>query len=321
VETALSFARQAEQRLREMPPFDLFHLHEWMTALAPWTGMRATVLSLTSIEKTRRNGTEPSALSLEIQKLEREIAPLAGCVLVPDWLREKTVGEFGLNGARVYSFPMEGRLPNEWEMPLDFGTVKAQSGLDMFSRLALFVGPLEYPTGVDLLVEALPVALGRAPALRLGIVGDGAMYESLQRRAHELGVGHAVRFFGHLEGSTLTRLVRAAEVVLLPSRGRIASDEGVVDLARKAGRPVVTTHAGPAHLVRHEETGIVTYDNPGSMVWALDRILGDPAHAEQMGRNGKRRDQQSCTWQDIAARFLDLCAECFPELSSGTTGK
>jgi glycosyltransferase involved in cell wall biosynthesis len=318
VEAALSFARQAEQRLRELPPFDLFHLHEWMTALAPWTGTRATVLSMTSIEKTRRNGAEPTGLSLEIEKVEREIAPLAGCVLTPEWLREKTVAEFGLNAARVYSFPMEGRMPDEWETPLDCAKVKSESGLEPWGRLLLFVGPLEYPTGVDLLIEALPVVLGRVPALRLGIVGDGPMYDALQRRAHELGAGHAVRLFGHLQGKALTRLLRACEAVLLPSRSRIPTDEGVVDLARKAGRPVVTTHAGPAHLVRHEENGIVTYDNPGSMVWALDRILGDPAHAGQMGRNGRRSDLQGSTWKDIAAHFLELCAESFPELSNGS---
>ena len=118
VDAALSFARQAEQRLREMPPFDLFHLHEWMTALAPWTGTRPTVLSLTSIEKTRRSRAEPSALSLEIQKLEREIAPLAGCVLTPDWLREKTIAEFGLNGARVHAFPWKAGSPTSGKRPL-----------------------------------------------------------------------------------------------------------------------------------------------------------------------------------------------------------
>ena len=70
---------------------------------------------------------------------------------------------------------------------------------------------------------------------------------------------------------------------MLPSRYRIPFDDAVVDLARKAARPVITTHGGPAHLVRHEETGIITYDNPGSMVWAMDRVLGDPASAERMG--------------------------------------
>ena len=70
---------------------------------------------------------------------------------------------------------------------------------------------------------------------------------------------------------------------MLPSRCRLPFDDAVVDLARKAARPVVTTHGGPAHLIRHEENGLITYDNPGSMVWALDRILSDPAHAERMG--------------------------------------
>ena len=41
---------------RELPPFDLIHLHEWMTGLGPWLGDRPTVLSLSSVEATRRNG-------------------------------------------------------------------------------------------------------------------------------------------------------------------------------------------------------------------------------------------------------------------------
>jgi glycosyltransferase involved in cell wall biosynthesis len=88
-----------------------------------------------------------------------------------------------------------------------------------------------------------------------------------------------------------------------------------VDLARRAGRPVITTHGGPAHLVRHEENGIVTYDNPGSMVWALDRILGDPTHAEQMGQSGKRATGSTPSWGEVTRQYLELCAVRFPELT------
>jgi glycosyltransferase involved in cell wall biosynthesis len=109
--------------------------------------------------------------------------------------------------------------------------------------------------------------------------------------------------------------MRAAEALVLPSRYRVPFDDAVVDLARKAGRPVVTTQGGPAHLVRHEETGLVTYDNPGSMVWALDRILGDPGHAERMGRNGWRADGPAVVWSEVAAHYLDLCANHFPVLT------
>src|SRR5262249_21346066 len=261
------------------------------------------------------HGAPASPLSRAVEQAERDATRTPGCVLTPDWLRDRAVAELGLDGGRVVAFPMEARLPNEWEAPLDFGQVKVEVGLGPLDRLMLFVGPLEPAAGPDLLIEALPVLLQRAGNLRLALVGAGYLHCSLQDRANQLGVAHAVRLLGHVEGPRLTRLLRAGEGLVLPSRHRVAFDDAVVDLGRRAGRPVVTTHGGPAHLVRHEETGIVTYDNPGSMVWALDRILGDPIHAERMGRNGKRSDNQTVSWSEVARRYLELCAACFPELT------
>ena len=138
------------------------------------------------------------------------------------------------------------------------------------------------------------------------------MHGHLRHRAHQLGVGHAVRLLGHVEGPLLTRLLRAAEALVLPSRYRVAFDDAVVDLARRAGRPVVTTHGGPAHLVRHEENGIVTYDNPGSMVWALDRILGDPGHAEQHGPATAGAASGAPSLGRGRPAYLELCAPGSP---------
>jgi len=120
---------------------------------------------------------------------------------------------------------------------------------------------------------------------------------------------------GHVERPQVARLLRAAEALVLPSRYRVPFDDAVVDLARRAGRPVVTTHGGPAHLIRHEETGIITYDNPGSMVWALDRILGDQmirntrwvAHSFCLLTRGARLGCQSIAldrWALVLARLL-----------------
>jgi glycosyltransferase involved in cell wall biosynthesis len=315
LEQALAFAHAADGCLQDLPGFDLFHLHEWMTGLAPWTGTRPTVLSLTSIEATRRNGAAPDALSLEIEKTERELAHAVDCILTPDWLRDKAVAGFGIDGDHVHAFAMEGRLPNEWDCPLDYGQVKSAFGIGPLDRLILFVGPLEHAAGPDLLVEALPCLLQRWGNLRVGFVGMGNQHGHIQHRAHALGVGHAVRLLGHVEGPHLTRLLRSAVAVVLPSRYRVPFDDAVVELARRAGRPVVTTQGGPAHLVRHEETGILTYDNPGSMVWAVDRVLGDPAHADRMGGNGRRGDGAVQNWAEVARHYLELCARCFPELT------
>jgi glycosyltransferase involved in cell wall biosynthesis len=315
VEAARAFALAAEDRFSDLPPFDLIHMHEWMSALGSWVGHRPTVLSLGSIEATRRNGHEPTELSRKIEEIERRAARAAGCVLTPASLRDRVAAELGVDSGRVHPFGMEGRLPNQWEAPLDGGQVKMRYGVGPLDRLLLYIGPLEHAAGVDLLIEALPTVLRRYGNLRLAYVGNGPMQGAMERRAGELGVSWAVRFLGHQEGSNLTQLLRASEALVLPSRYRIPMDDCVVDLARKAGRAVVTTQGGPAHLVRHEENGLITYDNPGSMVWALDRVLGDPGHTERMGQNGRHGEGGTLQWSEVAQHYLEACVGWFPELT------
>jgi glycosyltransferase involved in cell wall biosynthesis len=315
LDQARSFARAAENRLIDLGPLDLIHLHEWMAGLGSWFDGTPTVLSMSSLEATRRNGPAPGGISLEIEKAEGEIASNVDCILVPDWLREKALVELGIDGTRVHAFPMEGRLPNEWECPLDYGEVKGEIGVGPLDRLMLFIGPLEHAAGGDLIIEALPVLLQRWPNLRVAFAGSGQEYGQLEHRAGELGVSYAVRLLGHVDSDRITRLLRASEALVLPSRYRVPFDDAVADLARRAGRPLVTTHGGPAHLVRHEETGVITYDNPGSIVWAMDRVMGDPAHAQQMGEGGRCSDGFILNWNEVARRYLELCAACFPQLT------
>ena len=312
---AQSFARAAESRLSDHGPSDLIHLHEWTTGLGSWFEGTPTVLSITSVEATRRNGTAPDGTSLQIEKAEGEVASNVDCILVPDWLQEKAPVELGIDGTQVHAFPMEGRLPNEWECPLDYGKVKGEIGVGPLDRLMLFIGPLEHAAGGDLIVEALPVLLQRWHNLHVAFAGGGQQHGQLEHRAGELGVSHAVRLLGHVDSARITRLLRASEALVLPSRYRVPFDDAVVDLARRAGTPVVTTHGGPAHLVRHEETGVITYDNPGSIVWAMDRVLGDPPHAQQMGQAGRCSDGYTLNWSEVARRYLELCAACFPQLT------
>ena len=284
------------------------------TSRAPTAGRR----SCRSARSRPRAATGRPAtdLSLAVEEAEREAAHAADFVLTPDWLRERAAAELGVAGERVRPFPMEGRLPNEWEAPLDYGQVKMDIGVGPLDRLLLFVGPLEHAAGVDLLVEALPVMLQRAPQLRIGFVGDGrdARADS-QHRAWQLGVGHAVAFLGHVEGSRLTRLLRASEALVLPSRYRVPFDDAVVDLARRAGRPVVTTHArpGPPRPPRGERRRHLRQPRLDGL--GLGPHPGRPRPRGTDGRNGRRDGGDAPVWGDVARCYLDLCMVLFPGLT------
>ncbi len=314
IDTALAFARSLETCLRGLPPFDYFHMQEWMTALVPWMGTRPATLALTSIEPTRRNGTAATEMSMEIEKTERELARAAECLIVPTWLHARAATDLGADSAHIHPFPMEGRPVDEWETPLDHGRVKADLGLHPFDRVLLFVGPLEWAAGPDLLIEALPTVLSRTPNVGLVFAGEGGMRGHLVGRGNQLGVGHAIRVLGHVERARLVPLLRASEALLMPARHRLAQDHAVAELARRASRPVLTTHGGPAYLIRHEEDGLLVYDNPPSLVWGMSRLLDDPRHSEQMGRTGGRQGE-GASWSGLAQSYADLCARTFPELS------
>ncbi len=315
LQQATRFARAVEKQLSKMQPFDLLHLHQWMAAMASWPKGTPTIWTLNSIETTRRNGSEPNRISDQIERAERDIASTVDCILVPDWLREQARNKLKAAGSRIHAFPMEGRLPNEWECQLDYGQVKGEISVGPLDRLLIFVGPLEHAAGVDLIVEALPTVLQQCPSVRVAFVGEGDQRSELEHRIGELGLWHAVRLLGHVESGQLVRLLRASEALLMPSRYRVPFDDAVVDMACRAGTAVITTHSGPAHLVHHEETGVITYDNTGSIVWAMNRVLEDPTHSQRMGEYGRRNDGYILNWNEVSRRYVELCATTFPHLT------
>lgn len=312
IEAGLAYARCLEARLSGLPAFDCFHVQDWMTGLVPWLATRPAIVALSSLEATRRNGSAVGDLSLQIEKLEADVARAADCVIVPPGLRERILA-MGLDDSRVHGFPMAGRPMDEWEVPFDAGRAKAEIGLAPSDRMLLFVGPLEWAAGPDLVVDALPTVVSRTAQARVVFVGCGPLRGELAERAHRIGVGHAVRLLGHVELPRLIPLLRAADALVLPSRQRVAHDHDVVGLARRAGRPVITTHGGPTQGVRHEHDGVLVYDNPPSLVWGMSRVLDDRRHADEMGRNGLRQGE-GASWSGVARMYADLCALTFAEL-------
>jgi glycosyltransferase involved in cell wall biosynthesis len=197
---------------------------------------------------------------------------------------------------------------NKFDGWIDPGEVKRRFNVGPVDPLVLFVGRMTYQKGPDLLLEAVPDVLRDYPQARFVFVGDGDMKNYLIRRTNELGVNHAVRFTGFIPEKDKIDLMKACEVVCVPSRNE---PFGIVVLeAWSAGKPVIAIHGtGAGDIVWHEVTGLKVYGYPDSIAWGVKTIFSDFEKARWMGRNGRYAAEKEFNWDKIAADTLKVYEE------------
>jgi glycosyltransferase involved in cell wall biosynthesis len=166
-----------------------------------------------------------------------------------------------------------------------------------------FVGRLVPYKGPDMLLEAALPLLQRG-VLRLNIVGDGPLAESLRETARQAGVEAAVSFHGWVEHTRVQDLLCSSHVMALPSVREFGG--GVVLEAMALGVvPLVVDYAGPGELVDDSVGFKVPLGERASIVAALRERLEALAHERHdLGRlatAARTRVHEHFTW-DVKAR-------------------
>ncbi len=299
-------------------PFDIIHGHDWMCAKgvvqAKNNRGRKTVYTIHSTEYGRCGNRIHNGPSARVRAFEAEGAYCADRVIavsgiladevkwlyqVPDW-KLRTVR----NGVHC----------NRFDIQVDPEEVRRRYSIGPLDPTILFVGRLDWQKGPDLLLEAVPYVLKARGDAKFMIVGDGHMRHDLERRAHQLGVMHAVRFLGSMSSNgdgSLIRLFRSCDAVCMPSRNE---PFGIVLLEGwAAGKPVIATHnGGPREIIQHGYNGYLVYDNPGSIAWGICQIFSDFGHAQWMGERGRVSAAYGYSWDKIAEQTEDVYRELVP---------
>ena len=81
----------------------------------------------------------------------------------------------------------------------------------------IYVGKLARAKGVESLLDATELLLGRGERLNLLLVGSGSGEETDRIRARARALAPAVRLLGHVPQATVAALLRACEAFVLPS--------------------------------------------------------------------------------------------------------
>ena len=249
-------------------PFHLVHCHDWHSSAAGLTASRELnlpmILSLHSTEYERTHGDKMNRLSSAICEMERAAVQRAALVIAPhSSTRQQVINLYYAAPEKVVIIP-DVLIEKRPGVPPDASDVKRGFGLNPDAPMVLFSGEISHAAGADLLVDALPTVCRNHRTAQFVFAGDGPLKGELEARAWHAGIGHRCRFLGDVPRETFEALLNASDFVVIPAR--TWQDEGLAQMATGRGRPVLTTRQAGIGCVVHGENGLVTFDNPGSIV-------------------------------------------------------
>ncbi|GHS92297.1 glycosyl transferase family 1 [Planctomycetales bacterium] len=283
--------------------FDLLHAHDWLTGNAMKYSMQTFgtkgILSMHSTEYGRDGNVFYDGFAREVRDCEAEACFHADQIIcVSSFLAEEVERIYAVPHNKIHVVP-NGVNYHAFDGFIDPAAVKAEYGIAPLAPTVFAAGRMSLQKGMDMLVEAVPMVLASYPETKFVISGSGPEKDNVVRIANQIGVGDSVIFLDALPRHKYIDLVRAVDVVAVPSRNE---PFGIVILeAWAAGKPVVTTTVGgPREFVWHNVNGFHVDANPGGLAHGIGSLLADHDHCRALGQNGRKACEDMFNWDNVA---------------------
>lgn len=297
----------------------IIHAHDWLTAPAAVALkhlLRAPlVVTIHATEYGRSRGNISTSMQQQIHYWEWRLTYEAWRVFVcSNSMRGEVEAAFKLPRDKVIV------LPNGIDLE-EFDAFKPEHGeRDNYAlpweKIVFFTGRHVYDKGVDLLIECARILLQRRSDVKFVISGDGPMRMHLEWLARSYGLGDKVLFTGRLPDNVLYKVMKLADVIVIPSR---YEPFGIVALeAMAAAKPIVATQIGGlAELVKEGETGVlVPPESPEALAVSIERLLDNPELAKDMGLKGRKRVEELYGWGKIVRYLFHIYGRVLEEYAS-----
>jgi glycosyltransferase involved in cell wall biosynthesis len=183
----------------------------------------------------------------------------------------------------------------------------------------VFVGRLRKDKGVDTVLDAFAIIQRYRPQSVLHIVGDGLLRQSLERRAHDLGVGSSVVFHGFIDERSKIGLLQRATIYLSASRF-----EGfglpLVEAMATGTVPIVSDIPAHRYIFQEREVGCLVSSADRMAARALE-LFQDPVRRSVMAHRGRELVEEMWTWERVAGRYRGLIDDLLSPPVQGACGE
>jgi glycosyltransferase involved in cell wall biosynthesis len=181
---------------------------------------------------------------------------------------------------------------------------RARHGAGPDDVVMICVGALEPVKAHDILFEAVAAVRSKQPNVKLWLVGEGYLRESLEQRAASLGLADTVRFLGWQ--TDVHALIAAADFSVLASHSEGMPLAVIESLA--CSRAVAATRVGgTGEVIEDEVSGLLVA--PGSvpdLTRALLRLAGDRELRDRLAGEGLIRARKCFSLSRMVERYEAL---------------
>lgn len=290
-------------------PFDLVHVHDWLTGVA---GVRLKyehkiplLVTIHATERGRHQGYVTSGNSGRIDALEAQLSHEAWRVIVcSHFMTTELHTFFGTPYDKMLVIPNGIDQDNLYICPPEKQEVIRRQYAPNGECLLFFVGRIAHEKGLHVLLRAMPGILQHYPNTRLLVAGRNSRH--LSPLAVELGVADSVNFLDYITNQQRDWLYQIVDAAIFPS---LYEPFGIVALEAMAldCNVIASDVGGLGEVIKHEINGLTVYPNdPLSIVWAVRRLLGDNGAASVRRLQAHVQVSQQYSWHTIAQQTVIL---------------
>ena len=223
----------------------------------------------------------------------------ADCTMVPTAELADELQAAGYRGLRVVG---RGVNPDVFTPTRRSRELRAQWGADDSTPVALCVSRFAPEKNFPLVIEAFEAMRRERPDVKLVLVGDGPLGESLRKR----NVGYVIA--GRLVNGKLSAHYASGDVFLFPSTTETFGNVTLEAMASGLGIVAYRYAAAREHLEDGRSALLAPLDDSAAFIAAACRMVRDMRLARTLG-TAARRTAEALTWERIVGDFEGVLAD------------
>jgi glycosyltransferase involved in cell wall biosynthesis len=242
------------------------------------------------------------------KRIERYVFQRADqIIVVSDFLKDK-IAESGVDERKIQVMP-NGVDPEIFTPTVDGAGIRDKLGIEPSSIVIGFVGWLVPWHSLEMLIEVLSQLATKYP-VRLLLVGDGVLRDSLVSLARERGVADRVILAGAVSYANVPRYVKAMDICVIPAANAYRSPIKLFEYMAM-GKPVVAPDHQPiVRVMRSGESGITfRAGDSGDLRAALASLVENRERREELGSKARSHVLQNHLWRHNAQKVMSLYEE------------